>query len=220
MRLLSPKGKLYAKMFVSIVLLLGMIWLLVFLLTCGFERKQRDQELMGKMEALILINQDHPLPSNYHTTLVSYHDIFVSEKMRISLEAMIKDSCTEGICLSCKNGYQTKEKIQNFELSFEEKTSQHYQEGSVALLEHASALAIDFYREKEEAYNQKMWAWLEENAYRYGFILRYPKGKETLTNQTYLPWHYRFVGIKHAKIIQEEKLSLEEYLSKYQKEGI
>ena len=49
------------------------------------------------------------------------------------------------------------------------------------------------------------------NAYKYGFILRYPKGKEYITGFKYEPWHFRYVGVKVAKFIHNKKITLEEY---------
>jgi D-alanyl-D-alanine carboxypeptidase len=54
--------------------------------------------------------------------------------------------------------------------------------------------------------------WLAANAWKYGFILRYPKNKTGVTGYKYEPWHYRFVGETHAKKITESGLCLEEYL--------
>ena len=51
-----------------------------------------------------------------------------------------------------------------------------------------------------------------ELAADFGFILRYPEGKEKITGISYEPWHFRYVGAEHAKIIKKEKLCLEEYL--------
>ncbi|HHX80602.1 MAG TPA: M15 family metallopeptidase [Acholeplasmataceae bacterium] len=53
--------------------------------------------------------------------------------------------------------------------------------------------------------------WLKENAYRFGFILRFPKGKEHLTGYEYEPWHFRYVGI-HATEIHLKEITLEEYI--------
>jgi zinc D-Ala-D-Ala carboxypeptidase len=53
--------------------------------------------------------------------------------------------------------------------------------------------------------------WLLNNSYKYGFILRYPLGKENITGYSYEPWHYRFVDLKIAKEIYENKITLEEY---------
>ena len=53
--------------------------------------------------------------------------------------------------------------------------------------------------------------WLEENCYKFGFIIRYPQAKTDITHIIYEPWHLRYVGIPHATIIKEESLTLEEY---------
>ena len=50
-----------------------------------------------------------------------------------------------------------------------------------------------------------------ENAYKYGYILRFPKGKERETGYQYEPWHYRYIGKKIAQYIHNKKITLEEY---------
>ena len=55
--------------------------------------------------------------------------------------------------------------------------------------------------------------WLANNAHRFGFIQRYPKGKEGITGYQYESWHYRFVGVKAATEIFENRLTLEEYFN-------
>ena len=54
--------------------------------------------------------------------------------------------------------------------------------------------------------------WLDNNSYKYGFILSYPKDKEYITGYIYEPWHYRYVGIKNAKKIKNSKLTITEFL--------
>lgn len=56
------------------------------------------------------------------------------------------------------------------------------------------------------------------NSYKYGFILRYPEGKENITRYVYENWHYRYVGIEAAKIIHDNDLTLDEYYDLYVKE--
>ncbi len=56
--------------------------------------------------------------------------------------------------------------------------------------------------------------WLEENAASFGFIIRYQKGKESITGYQYEPWHIRYVGSKAAKEMKNQNLTLEEYLGK------
>ena len=60
--------------------------------------------------------------------------------------------------------------------------------------------------------------WIEKNSYKYGFIIRYPKGKENITGYKYEPWHIRYLGKDIAKKVYDSGLTLEEYLginSKY-----
>ena len=80
--------------------------------------------------------------------------------------------------------------------------------------EHQTGLAIDFSLADNAEKTTKNWEWLANNAYKYGFILRYPEGKEDITGYDYEPWHYRYVGKGHAKAIYEQGLVLEEYLLK------
>ncbi len=56
--------------------------------------------------------------------------------------------------------------------------------------------------------------WLAKNCYRFGFIVRYPKEKKSITNIEYEPWHIRYVGKEAAKYIYDNKITLEEYLGK------
>ena len=84
--------------------------------------------------------------------------------------------------------------------------------------EHQTGLCIDFITsqmggELTEAFETtEAFAWLSQNAYKFGFILRYPKGKEGITGYTYEPWHYRFVGREAATDIYFGNLTLEQYL--------
>jgi len=85
--------------------------------------------------------------------------------------------------------------------------------------EHQTGLCVDFITESMggnldvsfETY--EAYTWLSQNAYRFGFILRYPKDKTEITGYQYEPWHYRFVGREAATDIYFSRLTLEEYLS-------
>lgn len=61
--------------------------------------------------------------------------------------------------------------------------------------------------------------WVADNAYRFGFVIRYPKGKEDITGYQYEPWHLRYVGLSLAKEIHESQLTLEEYFEQYPNNG-
>ena len=80
--------------------------------------------------------------------------------------------------------------------------------------EHQTGLAIDIYNGTTDYNNfdqTKEFEWMNNNAYKYGFILRYPKNKEKETGYNYESWHYRYVTKAIATYIHKNKISLEEY---------
>ncbi len=81
--------------------------------------------------------------------------------------------------------------------------------------EHQLGLAVDFNTTQESFEKTKEFEWLKNNAYKYGFILRYPKGKEFITGYGYEPWHYRYVGIDISTKIFKENITYEEYIVKF-----
>ena len=87
--------------------------------------------------------------------------------------------------------------------------------------EHHTGLAVDvvssdyyyYYSDLEQAFDSfDEFQWLITHCADYGFVLRYPKEKENVTNIVYEPWHYRYVGVENAKRMMAENLCLEEYV--------
>lgn len=84
--------------------------------------------------------------------------------------------------------------------------------------EHHTGLVVDFttYNSQTDSYREfdgtGDFAWIMENCHRYGFINRYPEGKEKLTLIDNEPWHFRYVGIPHASIMKDYDFCLEEYI--------
>lgn len=78
--------------------------------------------------------------------------------------------------------------------------------------EHELGLAVDFNSVEESFENTRHFQWLKTHAADYGFILRYTKEKQDITGVIYEPWHYRYVGEKHAKKINQLGYCLEEYI--------
>ena len=86
--------------------------------------------------------------------------------------------------------------------------------------EHQSGLALDIVTYKSnmnDFENTKEFKWLQDNAHKYGFILRYPKGKEKLTGYNYESWHYRYVGVETATKIKKLGITFDEYYAYYLK---
>ncbi|MBO4601118.1 MAG: M15 family metallopeptidase [Bacilli bacterium] len=81
--------------------------------------------------------------------------------------------------------------------------------------EHQTGLALDIFSIegalRDTFKDSSAYLWLKDNAYKYGFILRYPEGKENITGFSFEPWHYRYVGVDAAKYIYENQITFEEY---------
>jgi D-alanyl-D-alanine carboxypeptidase len=114
--------------------------------------------------------------------------------------------------------YSEQEKLYNNSVNYGGDTYADKVSARPGHSDHQSGLAVDITK-----YNALMaefettseFTWLQENAYKYGFILRYPKDKKYLTGFDYEPWHYRYVGIKAAKIIHDENITFDEYYAYY-----
>lgn len=83
----------------------------------------------------------------------------------------------------------------------------------VGYSEHQTCLAVDINADGVNSTGEQVYNWLANNAWKYGFILRYPENKVDITKTDYEPWHYRYVGVEAAAKIQEKGLCLEEYIS-------
>ena len=177
---------------------------------------------------LVLVNKEYKLPENYVPSkleLISNEfaneNKYLREEARIAFETLSKNAKELGyriIAVSTYRDYEYQNKLYN--MYVEEKGLDYADKCSArpGHSEHQTGLAVDVEgsnRDYDEFENSKEFVWMKENAYKYGFILRYPKGKEKITGFKYEPWHYRYVGLDTAKTIHDENLTLEEYYDKY-----
>ena len=81
--------------------------------------------------------------------------------------------------------------------------------------EHHTGLAFDITVPGVSFAGTKQCVWIWAHCWEYGFILRYPEGKEDITGFTAEAWHFRYVGTEHALVMRDEDLCLEEYIEKY-----
>jgi D-alanyl-D-alanine carboxypeptidase len=78
--------------------------------------------------------------------------------------------------------------------------------------ESGAGLSVGIKQMSADFATSKEYAWLIENAHNYGFVLRYPEDKTSITGMTYQPWLWRYVGVEAATEMKEKNLCLEEYL--------
>lgn len=176
----------------------------------------------------ILVNKTNVLRSNYTPkNLVKLNIEFLSDtsnesrcmekKAADSLEDLVTTAKKENIILIGSSAYRSYKSQLRILKEETDKKGVDYADKYVAKpgqSEHQSGLAIDvtnrvrcFDKTSKEA------QWLANNAYKFGFILRYPDGKEDITGYNYEPWHIRYVGKDIAKEIYKKNITLEEYLS-------
>lgn len=174
---------------------------------------------------LILVNRNHAVPENYELKLLELSNgKSVDERIYPDLQAMFDAARSEGYAVKVGEGYRTHEEQTAM---MEQKIQEYRNQGCTrseaeraaadtvakpGTSEHELGLAVDI----NSDYGADPWglySWLADNAWKYGFILRYPQGCESITGIEYEPWHYRYVGKEAAAEIQQQHITLEEYLS-------
>ncbi|MDO5732661.1 MAG: M15 family metallopeptidase [Eubacteriales bacterium] len=133
---------------------------------------------------------------------------------RAAFQMMSQDAAKEGITLIAFSGYRG---YVDQHLVFQQWHSTDLQASRYSAREgqseHQTGLAFDINQEARMFYSSPATEWLWNNAYKYGFILRYPENKEHITGYVFEPWHYRYVGEKVARDFgPRSNLTLEEYL--------
>ncbi len=180
------------------------------------------EEYLGKdpasVDYLVLVNAKTALPGGWEDEIELSHmtnrhgeDIAVE---RVAYEAYcgLRDAlAAEGVHLDINSAYRSVAAQEALAKSYTEKYGADYVKRYVAVpgySEHHTGLAIDLYLESQE-----VWAKIHAHLAEFGFILRYPEGKESVTGYGYEPWHIRYVGAETAREITARGIALEEYLN-------
>ena len=170
---------------------------------------------------LIICNKYHKLKSNYVPDLVSLSGYGGGQMERTAakyFKEMVNAAKKEGIKIYNVSGYRsynTQKSLYNNYVNRDGKTKADTYSARAGTSEHQTGLATDVNSVSTSFENTSAFKWLSNNAYKYGFILRYPKGKEHITGYMYEPWHYRYIGKEVAKVIYEKKITYEEYYATY-----
>ena len=189
---------------------------------------------MGEPEAItVLVNKQNKLPDNYEPKDLVYPDVrFIfngkldKRKMRAeaadALEAMFAGAEKDGIFLAGVSGYRSKatqEVLYNRYVKRDGKKAADRYSARPGHSEHQTGLTMDISGSTGKCAAQDCFGdtkeakWLADYAYEYGFIIRYPEGKEQITGYKYEPWHLRFVGMEISKEVHEKDITLEEYFN-------
>jgi D-alanyl-D-alanine carboxypeptidase len=177
---------------------------------------------------LVLVNSDHKFTVPVNLELIE-GSFSVDRRIVEPTLKMFADARAQGFNIQIISSFRTEaeqqailnQKIAQFEsLGEDENSAQKHALARIArpnFSEHHTGLALDIIDGNfssnltEFVENTPGLQWLKQNCYHYGFILRYPKGKEKITKYIYEPWHFRYVGKKGAKYIFDHDLTLEEF---------
>ena len=185
-----------------------------------------DELNAGDGWMLLLVNSSNAIPDGYAPTELTELSNGQSVDKRIypSLQSMFDDARAQGVYPVVSSGYRTAKQQQS---EMDDKIQEYIDDGKsedearalaatyvdqVGYSEHEAGLAIDIVAKANKSDDDTVWAWMKEHCAEYGFILRYPEGKEGVTGMSYEPWHFRYVGVEAAQKIMGAGITLEEYL--------
>ena len=178
---------------------------------------------------LVLVNKEYTVGRDYYPTDMVDIDgsLSTNQNLKVKRDAydaylkMLKDAQAEGLnfCIcSAYRGFEAQESLYYNSLSANGKEYTDKMFAYPGRSEHHTGYAIDVtsasmnWGLSQNYADYPDGAWIAEHCDEYGFIIRYPKGKEDITGYMYEPWHIRYVGVDIAKEITEAGITFEEYM--------
>lgn len=166
------------------------------------------------IQGLMIVNKSYPLPKEYNPGAMT-------PETKSAYDEMVKDAAAAGLSLKSVSdfrSYDTQDQLYKNYCARDGQAAADTYSARPGHSEHQTGLAIDINCAGSAFDNTPEAKWLADNCWKYGFILRYPKGKESITGYQYESWHVRYVGKDWAKKITDSGLTVEEYFqidSKY-----
>jgi D-alanyl-D-alanine carboxypeptidase len=179
-------------------------------------------------ELIVQVNKDISLPAgfipadlvNISKEVKTINIICLKKEALKNLKQMFADASAQNINLAVTSGFRSSEtqsglykalillKGEKAKDRIAEPLHSEHQLGTTIDLSGAS---IGYLSANDKFIGTPEDLWLRDNAYKYGFVLSYPKGKTLITGYDYEPWHYRFLGTEIAKKVYDQDISIEEY---------
>ena len=159
---------------------------------------------------ILVVNKTYSLPPTYNPG-------GLTSTFNNAFSSMSQDASNQGINLKVISGfrsYATQTRLYNNYVSRDGRAAADRYSARAGHSEHQTGLAADINSLSQDFINTKEGQWLNNNMHKYGFILRYPRGKESITGYMYEPWHIRFVGTNLSNSLYNNGnwITLEEYL--------
>ncbi|MDV4149591.1 M15 family metallopeptidase [Clostridium sp. AL.422] len=184
-------------------------------------------ENTNESDELLLVNDNNELEKDYipdgltipnieFTMDVNNEEKHVASIVKDPLEKMIDEARNQGIILlgnSAYRSYKSQKRVYDDRVRLQGKELANMYVAKPGYSEHQTGLCIDITNQDKYLVKGTIESdWLEENSYKFGFIIRYPQGKQNITGIEYEPWHIRYVGEAVANYIYSNGITLEEYL--------
>ena len=165
------------------------------------------------INGILIVNKEFGLPDSFAPG--------EGAEARRAFENMKADAANEGIYLNAFSTYRSywsqNRLYWNYVSNYGQDPTDTFS-AKPGFSEHQTGLAFDIggvdrslWAEEDFKYTDEA-KWLKDNSYKYGFILRYPEGKEWKTGYMHESWHFRYIGVDHSKNFKDSDLTLEEYL--------
>ena len=167
-----------------------------------------DEQGLTYINGILVVNKTYSLPSTYAPG--------VDSEAYAALQEMFQGAAAEGISLEIVSGYRSFDRqstLYNNYVARDGVEAADTYSARAGHSEHQTGLAFDLNSLEESFGETREGIWLREHCWEYGFIIRYPKGKESVTGYMYEPWHVRYLGKSAAKSVFDSGLCLEEYLN-------
>lgn len=174
------------------------------------EQSEHDIKQINGMtfvDDILIVNKTYSLPADY--------DPGTSSVAQNAFDKMAADALNDGIYLYVNSGYRSyQEQVQLYTMYASERGIEEADRVSSrpGHSEHQTGLTFDVNSTEFSFADTEEAKWLAEHCCEYGFIIRFPEGKEDKTGYEYEPWHIRYLGEEQAKAVTESGLCLEEYL--------
>lgn len=190
-----------------------------------------DQESTERKFPLLITRNNGLLPDDIPADLVKIpkgtwmwnlkKDIFISQKCLAAYKQMTAQAENEGLLVRVTSAYRSySDQVEILEMHTKRYGEKRAKElcAPAGFSEHQLGLALDIGGWIDESgeqitKNEDVYKWIDENCYKYGFMLKNPPGKEHITGGIYEPWHIRYIGdLDIARYVHEQGITLNEYL--------
>lgn len=169
--------------------------------------RDRDAIEPTYINGILVVNKTYALPSWYGDGLTG--------ETLAAFDAMRSEAASLGLDLYISSGfrsYWSQESIYNRYVATDGQAAADRYSARPGHSEHQSGLTFDLNTIDEAFGSTAEGVWVRDNAHRFGFVVRYPPGKEAITGYIWEPWHLRYLGVPVATELYSSGLTLEEYL--------